>query len=105
MKNLVLCALERARRLLNEKLGSPGVGFSCGQVDSSGELELFLDVAGAEGKCWLSEEMWRAMGEKAGWITNIEQPICSHCHQPLSLHTDEQWVGQEPCPPKIEGAR
>ncbi len=45
------------------------VGFSAGAVDDSGELELTLHIDGHTGRCWLSREMWEAIGESAGWVS------------------------------------
>jgi len=41
-------------------------GFRFGSMDS-GEIELILNVEGREGSVYLSEEMWQAIGEKAGF--------------------------------------
>lgn len=56
-------ALARAGR----RSGAKEVGLTCGKVDRHGELELLLDVDGARGSCFLSREMWEALGERAGW--------------------------------------
>lgn len=52
------------------------VGFSVGDLDHHGELELKLTVDGAEGSCWLSREMWEAVGARFG---SAAEPVCSEC--------------------------
>ena len=42
-------------------------GLSIGELDSSGEMRLELEVDGHKGNLWLSKEMWERMGEVAGW--------------------------------------
>lgn len=48
------------------------VGFSVHEKDSSGEIRLQLDVNGHVGDTWLSYEMWKSIGEHAGWIKSDE---------------------------------
>lgn len=47
-----------------------GVGFSAPQDEplDAGEVHMILDVEGRTGSVYLSEDMWRALGEKGGWI-------------------------------------
>lgn len=48
-------------------------GFAIGTVDNHGELELALNIDEAKGSAWLSEEMWRRMGEVAGWAKPLTE--------------------------------
>lgn len=49
------------------KAGAKTAGVSCGKVDHHGELELILEVDGEKGSCFISREMWEALGDVAGW--------------------------------------
>jgi hypothetical protein len=57
-----------ADRKKAQEAGAHAAGLQAREVDHHGELELRLHVDGQQGSCFLSREMWRALGEKAGWL-------------------------------------
>lgn len=50
--------------------GIQGIG-----IDSSGEYEIELTINEHKGRCWLSKEMWEAIGEHAGWSKPSSEEI------------------------------
>lgn len=65
--------------------GASEVGFSVKGMDSSGEVEMRLFINGIAGPCWLSKEMWQAIGESAGWIAEKADEETEHLVSSVDL--------------------
>jgi len=78
--------VERLQEIVDRKYPDQdaGCGFSTGDM-SSGELEMKMNVFGAEGSVFLSKSMWQALGERAGFDSGekelSELPLPVDWHQ------------------------